>query len=903
MNSKKENLEALEGAPAELDNYYDYNNEITSTKTLDNKEAIKTENIDNNANQQPKTNPSEVNKFINHFMNFTTSALKDFEYPGSLQLSILDRTGRFSSQRFSPDAVELMPDVAIESSKVGRNVYIEGRTIRFDAPRNFGRGKKEDTALVLALVVDNDSDNGKGGSFFLEPSIRVETSPGNTQDWYFLEKAVPAEQGERLGKHLKSVAGGDHCTGVITQCYRFAGTVNYVNETKRVRGRVDSETKILSVGRAYSVEELENALNSSVKNIENIQPNVQRKTQTHSIEKLLSRCGNDRKSIENELSLQSAPDRSRKFHGLVARLKKFGLSCEQIITLIKNFPESCWHEKYKGRIEAEVERSFDKIKLDKYSCSDEPVTKCSSKPIIIIKGGGLADEADKAEAILLQSKIDLYQRAGEIVRPCVIETAIYQGHVTKHIVLTKVSEASLTDDLSRTVRCEKYCEKKQKTSEINPPIHLAKTILSRRGRYKFPVMAGVVSVPIVKQGGGIVFKEGYDPESRLFIGALPNMPNIPENPNWEDASHALKTLNCLLEEFPFINDASRSVGLSAVITPVCRSMVSTAPMHVATAPTPGSGKSFLVDCASLIATGSKCAVTAVPKSDDELEKRLDGSLLDGAPIICLDNVNGELAGDKLCQAIERPVIDIRRLGASDKQKIDNTATIYATGNNIILRGDLSRRAIIARLDAAMERPEQRQFNQRPDKLIIANRGVYIAACLVIVRAYEMAGRPNVLSPLASFEDWSNTIRSALVWLGCADPVETMRAIQKDDPEHQTRQLVFAILFETFRERPVTVKEMITIAQETYNTAYEDDADHSTTRKLRNPELADALSTIGGRSRDISPDILGKWLRSNKERITDGLQLLSISHSKGAKWYVRRLNSGGGIRGDQGGCFS
>ena len=59
------------------------------------------------------------------------------------------------------------------------------------------------------------------------------------------------------------------------------------------------------------------------------------------------------------------------------------------------------------------------------------------------------------------------------------------------------------------------------------------------------------------------------------------------------------------------------------------------------------------------------------------------------------------------------------------------------------------------------------------KSILDDRGKYIAACLTICRAYIVAGRPGVLPRLASFEAWSDTVRSALVWLGKADPLDTM----------------------------------------------------------------------------------------------------------------------------------
>jgi putative DNA primase/helicase len=36
--------------------------------------------------------------------------------------------------------------------------------------------------------------------------------------------------------------------------------------------------------------------------------------------------------------------------------------------------------------------------------------------------------------------------------------------------------------------------------------------------------------------------------------------------------------------------------------------------------------------------------------------------------------------------------------------------------------------------------------------------------------------------LASFEGWSDTVRSALIWLGKEDPVRSMESARAEDPE-------------------------------------------------------------------------------------------------------------------------
>ena len=81
------------------------------------------------------------------------------------------------------------------------------------------------------------------------------------------------------------------------------------------------------------------------------------------------------------------------------------------------------------------------------------------------------------------------------------------------------------------------------------------------------------------------------------------MPDIPERPSKDDALRALRLLNELLSGFPFVSPADKSVALSACITPVVRASMPVAPMHAVTAPKGGTGKSYLLDTVSTIATG------------------------------------------------------------------------------------------------------------------------------------------------------------------------------------------------------------------------------------------------------------------------------------------------------------
>ena len=77
----------------------------------------------------------------------------------------------------------------------------------------------------------------------------------------------------------------------------------------------------------------------------------------------------------------------------------------------------------------------------------------------------------------------------------------------------------------------------------------------------------------------------------------------------------------------------------------------------------------------------------------------------GRQIIAIDNINNELDGDLLNQSLTQGKVDLRILGESRKVTVRCSTVNTATGNNLRLVGDLTRRSVIARLDPKTERPE------------------------------------------------------------------------------------------------------------------------------------------------------------------------------------------------------
>lgn len=523
------------------------------------------------------------------------------------------------------------------------------------------------------------------------------------------------------------------------------------------------------------------------------------------------------------------------------------------------------------------------------------------RPLISIKAGFLDKLATEAEDVLLASGLPVFQRGSALVRPVAFEVPASRGRTTVSAGLSEMTPAGMIDTYSQIARWERYDKRAEEWLPADPPPLVAAVHLSRIGFWKLPPVAGIITTPTLRPDGTVLLEPGYDRATRLYYVPDPTlkMPTLIAKPSRTDAEAALELLLSLLTGFPFVTDVSKAVALSMLITPVVRGALSVAPLHAAKAITAGTGKSYLVDLASAIATGRACPVAAAATNPEETEKRLVGLLLSAFPIVSLDNVNGELGGDVLCQAVERPLIRVRPLGASKIIEIESRCCIFATGNGLRISGDMVRRSLLAVLDAEMERPELRTFSFDPVSTVLADRGTYVAACMTIVRAYTAAGSPRRQAALASFEDWSDLVRSTLIWLGQADPCRSMEEAREDDPELTDIREMIAGWRRAFGTLSVPVKKAVEAASATIGQADEngDVPAYGATYILQHPELRDVLMRLSGARPVIDSARIGRWLLSHEGRIVGGYRFKRDGTTDGAaRWKLDPV----GRQGDQGG---
>jgi hypothetical protein len=530
------------------------------------------------------------------------------------------------------------------------------------------------------------------------------------------------------------------------------------------------------------------------------------------------------------------------------------------------------------------------LKREKWEAYDaSPPDDETEMPVILVEAGRLHEIATEGEAALINAGAPFYIWGEQIVRPVAEEVDAARGGKTTTARLAPVTEAVLLDHLSRAARWEKLDVRSKKSIPSDPPRNIPAIIISRDGEWTFRPLAGVITTQTMRPDGSVLIQPGYDPATRLLLLNPPPMPALLERPTRDDALAALALLEELLVDFPLVDEGSRSVALSALITPVIRGALPVVPLHANRAPAAGSGKSYLVDLASGIATGQRCPVIAAGRSEEETEKRLGAAMLKGFPLISIDNLNGELGGDALCQMIERPRVAIRVLGLSKVLTVENRATIFATGNNMQPTGDVLRRVLMCTLDPNLERPELRVFAGNPFATVLADRGKYIAAAMTIVRAFLNSGA-DPMPALASFEKWSRMVRSSLVWLGKADPVSTMKSARAEDPEILTLGAIMsAWQCAAGFNNPITTGDLKKLAEETETTGSGDYHDRGE-RRLVHPDLHQALLDAVGWKGTIDPVRLGRFLARHKDRIIGGVKLIAPEdrHLKQKRWALVRL---------------
>lgn len=445
---------------------------------------------------------------------------------------------------------------------------------------------------------------------------------------------------------------------------------------------------------------------------------------------------------------------------------------------------------------------------------------------IITNPGHLAKMIRDSEQVLHGVGLKYFERNDELV------TTSYGRDVPQvkdierasdSVVILEASYETITRDLDTRATYAALSEGKGGVKERlchvpkNLPSQIHDRVHTEPRDVPFPTLDMVTASPVLLPSGQLhgndVFKEGvlYTPRDRN------RFPTIADRPTRDDGRAALALFDDIFCMFPFVDPnkecaewkqtASYSVVLAGVLSLVARPFLrlGAIPIISANAPSRRYGKTKIIEAISACALGHKPTVVHFV-DEDELGKHLQPLMRAGDRAILIDNVERSLQSAKLCILITGGVLRDRVLGESRDVVLKNYAVLFATGNNLVIGGDLSARAVRADIDAGLERPEARHFTFDPVSRAVERHPQLVTAAVTALRAYVLAGKPWQLqrATWGGFERWDALVSGCLTWLGYADPCDTRERIIESDPIRTANVDILEEWFSRYNDQPVTL---------------------------------------------------------------------------------------------------
>jgi hypothetical protein len=503
------------------------------------------------------------------------------------------------------------------------------------------------------------------------------------------------------------------------------------------------------------------------------------------------------------------------------------------------------------------------------------------RPVIRWVAGKLPQIVNQAEDALLKSDVRIFRRGGFLVRVIKRDVPSVRNYKRPSSVLglVTVDQPFLTEALTRAARWVKYNAKKDGWVDCNAPEQVAITYIARVGQWQLPKLWSAISTPTLRPDGTVLQTPGYDKDTQSWYdpGDV-EFPEIPNTPDLEQARAALEVFSRPFASFPFESGSDHSVSLALALTALVRRSLPAAPLGAITAPVMASGKTLLADAIAILATGASAPAMKYADKEEEFIKTMLAVLAEGDQVVLIDNVERPLEGETLCLAITSEAYRQRVLGKTEMMSAPTTSLFLATGNHLVVAGDLRTRTLLCRIDPKTEHPERRQFDVELRTWMLEHRAELVAAGLTIMRAFIATGqRPqDFCDTWGRFEHWSDMVRAPLIWLGCADPCASLKSLERDDPERIEHGTVLSAWEAIFRNEPRTAADAIKAAN----------GPDANEQALREALLLIAKDRADG---GLDPRRLGNWLRRHADRLIDGRRFVRAGEKDHATlWKVEAM---------------
>ena len=472
----------------------------------------------------------------------------------------------------------------------------------------------------------------------------------------------------------------------------------------------------------------------------------------------------------------------------------------------------------------------------------------------------------------LASDPEVYQRCGMLVR--VIRTEQETDDVSfarGPATIDVLPESNLRERLTRCARFERAGAKDQ-VIPAHPTSWLTKSIIARGDWPGLRHLHALSESPVLRSDGSIWQQQGYDAKTQVLFFPRTEFPLIAEDLGLDDAILACNELLDVVGDFRFEAEEHKAAWLAALLTPLARFAFSgPAPLFLIDANVRGAGKGLLAQTMATIVLGHTMPVSSYAHDSDELRKKITAIAIAGDRMVLFDNLKGLFGNDTLDRALTSTRWKDRLLGKNQEIELPLLPTWFATGNNVQVSADSTRRIIHIRLDVLEEYPEDRSGFRHPNLLewISEQRPRLLTRAIIILSAYLRAGCPcQGLTPFGSFEAWSAVVRGAITWVNQPDPCATRQGLVEtsDNSTEAITQLMVACLQHESCKGDFAWAKVLRML-------YPDDPSHMP-RNEESEQLRNAIENfVGCKPGQVpKPKQLASKLRQHRRRVIAGVYL-------------------------------
>jgi hypothetical protein len=395
-----------------------------------------------------------------------------------------------------------------------------------------------------------------------------------------------------------------------------------------------------------------------------------------------------------------------------------------------------------------------------------------------------------------------------------------------------------------------------------PRIDVCENVLAR-GVYptQIPSIRGVVSSPVFAANGTLHTAPGYLPAVEAYYDELTDTvltSSALTETTSDNVSRAVEFLRTPFSGFPFGDQASIAHVFAALIEPHVRSMIGRTPLYLIEAPQRATGKSLLAETLVAAFQPRGCAFLTFPQTEEEAHKVISSAAMRGPSHIVFDNLEGRIASAALCTALtSENGYSARILGRSEQVEIPLDCTWLSTANNAMFHADITSRSVLIRLDAGLERPEERQQFSVPDppRWMRENRARVLDSVLLLVRYWIAQGCPAYDGrQRCRFPAWLSVIGGILQSAGIDGLLEnTERLREGTDSESVATGHYVSDWWERHQSTQIGMQELLRMAF----------GPEDLMGRRQGGVLSEALAYIDDRN---PAKKFGWWLRRQRDRV-------------------------------------